>query len=136
MVVTGAERRASQPGQRSAHLLRRQLGAVLRRRREVQHRTLRDVAAGAGVSLGYLSEVERGVKEASSELLSAICRALDLGLADLLVEVADALYLLDVATHGVASAQSIGLVPVADVPSSAELAHTADAPRCGPARAA
>lgn len=88
------------------------------------------------MSLGYLSEVERGVKEASSELLSAICRALDLRLADLLVEVADALDRLDVATHGVAAAQSIGLVPVADVPSSTELARTADAPRCGPARAA
>ncbi len=73
-------------------LLRRQLGAVLRRHREAQRRTLRDVAAEAGVSLGYLSEVERGVKEASSELLAAICDALALGLPDLLVEVADEMY--------------------------------------------
>lgn len=72
-------------------LLRRQLGAVLRRHRETQHRTLRDVAAAAGVSLGYLSEVERGVKEASSELLASICDALALGLPDLLVETAEQL---------------------------------------------
>ncbi|HVE99050.1 MAG TPA: helix-turn-helix transcriptional regulator [Mycobacteriales bacterium] len=86
---------------RTPSLLRRHLGTALRRRREQQQRTLRDVAAAAGVSLGYLSEVERGVKEASSELLSAICRALDVRLPDLLVEVADALYRLDVATSGV-----------------------------------
>jgi transcriptional regulator with XRE-family HTH domain len=73
-------------------LLRRQLGAVLRRHREAQQRTLRDVAGRAGVSLGYLSEVERGVKEASSELLAAICGALALSLPDLLVEVAGELY--------------------------------------------
>ena len=72
-------------------LLRREMGAALRRRREDQHRTLRDVAARAGVSLGYLSEVERGVKEPSSELLAAICGALDVGIPVLLVEVADRL---------------------------------------------
>jgi len=97
---------------------------------------LREVASLAGVSLGYLSEVERGVKEASSELLSAICRALDIGLADLLVEVADALYRLEIATSGVPSALSIGLVPVEDATSLTTLGRTADAPTCGPARAA
>ena len=76
-------------------LLRRELGAVLRRHREDQRRTLRAVAADAGVSLGYLSEVERGVKEASSELLAAICRALGVSLPELLVEVADALFLAE-----------------------------------------
>lgn len=81
-------------------LLRRQIGAVLRGRREQQRRTLRDVAGRAGVSLGYLSEVERGVKEASSELLSAICRALDVRLPDLLVEVADALHRAELAETG------------------------------------
>ena len=54
-------------------LLRRLLGDVLRRRRQEQGRTLREVSALARVSLGYLSEVERGQKEASSELLSSIC---------------------------------------------------------------
>lgn len=68
-------------------LLRRLLGEALRRHRQEQERTLRDVAASARVSLGYLSEVERGEKEASSELLTAICDALDLPLSVLLREV-------------------------------------------------
>ncbi|MBG0561014.1 helix-turn-helix domain-containing protein [Actinoplanes aureus] len=68
-------------------LLRRVIGAVLRRVRQHQGRTLRDVAESAGVSLPYLSEVERGTKEASSEVLAAICRALGLPLPELLDEV-------------------------------------------------
>ena len=68
-------------------LLRRLIGAVLREVRRRQGRTLRDVAEAAGVSLPYLSEVERGTKEPSSEILAAICRALGLPLADLLDEV-------------------------------------------------
>jgi transcriptional regulator with XRE-family HTH domain len=70
-------------------LLRRMLGDVLRRHRLRQSRTLRDVSVSAGVSLGYLSEVERGRKEASSELLAAICGALDVSLAEVLREVSD-----------------------------------------------
>jgi transcriptional regulator with XRE-family HTH domain len=58
-------------------LVRGLLGDVLRRKRLRQGRTLREVSADARVSLGYLSEVERGQKEASSELLAAICMALD-----------------------------------------------------------
>ncbi|WP_422738142.1 helix-turn-helix domain-containing protein [Micromonospora sp. WMMD729] len=65
-------------------LLRRVIGGVLRRLRQSQGRTLRDVAAAAGVSVPYLSEVERGRKEASSEVLAAICRALGIQLSDLL----------------------------------------------------
>lgn len=68
-------------------LLRRVIGEVLRRIRLGQGRTLREVAAAAGVSLPYLSEVERGTKEASSEVLAAICRALGLPMPDLLDEV-------------------------------------------------
>ncbi|MBB3086438.1 helix-turn-helix domain-containing protein [Geodermatophilus sabuli] len=68
-------------------LLRTQLGTSLRGHRLRQRRTLRDVSGAARVSLGYLSEVERGQKEASSELLASICEALDLELADLLAEV-------------------------------------------------
>ena len=68
-------------------LLRTQLGNSLRGHRLRQRRTLRDVSGRARVSLGYLSEVERGQKEASSELLASICDALDLELADLLAEV-------------------------------------------------
>src|SRR5689334_7222687 len=68
-------------------LLRTQLGNTLRGHRQRQRRTLRDVSGAARVSLGYLSEVERGQKEASSELLASICDALDVELADLLAEV-------------------------------------------------
>lgn len=67
-------------------LLREVLGDVLRRARTKQGRTLREVSDAARVSLGYLSEIERGRKEASSELLNAICDALDVPLAQLLVE--------------------------------------------------
>jgi transcriptional regulator with XRE-family HTH domain len=52
-----------------------------------QRRTLREVSADARVSLGYLSEVERGQKEASSELLAAICGALDVELSELFAQV-------------------------------------------------
>jgi len=68
-------------------LLRTQLGHTLRGHRLSQRRTLRDVSGAARVSLGYLSEVERGQKEASSELLASICDALEVELADLLAEV-------------------------------------------------
>ena len=70
-------------------LLRTELGRTLRGHRLRQRRTLRDVSGAARVSLGYLSEVERGQKEASSELLASICDALELELADLLAEVSD-----------------------------------------------
>jgi len=69
-------------------LLRSYLGSTLRSARVAQGRTLRDVAKSARVSLGYLSEVERGQKEASSELILAICTALDLSLSTLLVDIA------------------------------------------------
>jgi len=69
-------------------LLRTHIGSTLRSARVAQGRTLRDVAKGARVSLGYLSEVERGQKEASSELLNSICQALDLSLSTVMVDVA------------------------------------------------
>lgn len=68
---------------RSEPLLRHLIGALLRARREEQARTLRDVAESARVSVAYLSEVERGRKEVSSEVLVAVCRALGLRLVDL-----------------------------------------------------
>jgi len=70
-------------------LLRHLLGDALRRLRLRQGRTLREVSASARVSLGYLSEVERGQKEASSELLAAICSALGTPLSQVLREVSD-----------------------------------------------
>jgi transcriptional regulator with XRE-family HTH domain len=70
-------------------LLRHLLGDALRRLRLRQGRTLREVSAAARVSLGYLSEVERGQKEASSELLGSICSALNTPLSQVLREVSD-----------------------------------------------
>ena len=72
-------------------VLRHEIGDVLRDVRQRQGRTLREVSHSARVSLGYLSEVERGQKEASSELLSSICSALDVPLSLMLREVSDRL---------------------------------------------
>jgi transcriptional regulator with XRE-family HTH domain len=76
-------------------LLRRVIGDALRARRQGQHRTLREVSTAANVSLGYLSEIERGQKEASSELLSAICEALGARLSEVLGEVSGTLALAE-----------------------------------------
>lgn len=70
-------------------LMREILGESLRELRTSSSLTLREVSGRAQVSLGYLSEIERGQKEASSELLNAICRALDVPLADVLRLVSD-----------------------------------------------
>src|ERR1700688_490494 len=72
-----------------AALLREVIGDELRHARTSQGRTLREVSDSARVSLGYLSEVERGRKEASSELLAAICAALDTPLSQVFREVSD-----------------------------------------------
>ena len=72
-------------------VLRQVVGETLRGVRMRQRRTLREVSATARVSLGYLSEVERGQKEPSSELLAAICGALDVELSELFTEVSQTL---------------------------------------------
>ncbi|GAB3956136.1 helix-turn-helix domain-containing protein [Micromonospora vulcania] len=89
-------------------LLRRVIGDALRARRQGQQRTLREVSTAANVSLGYLSEIERGHKEPSSELLAAICDALGARLSELLLEVSD--------TVALAEQMSGVLVPVQDEP--------------------
>ncbi|NES12797.1 MULTISPECIES: helix-turn-helix domain-containing protein [Micromonospora] len=89
-------------------LLRRVIGDALRARRQGQHRTLREVSSAANVSLGYLSEIERGQKEPSSELLAAICDALGARLSELLREVSD--------TVALAEQMPDVLVPVPDEP--------------------
>jgi transcriptional regulator with XRE-family HTH domain len=76
-----------EPKPRTRPLLRTKLGEVLRRVRLDQRRTLADVADAARVSMPYLSELERGRKEASSEILAALCDALGLDLSDLLAAV-------------------------------------------------
>lgn len=70
-------------------VLRNEIGDVLRDARLTQGKTLRDISSDARVSLGYLSEVERGQKEASSELLASICEALDVPMSAILREVSD-----------------------------------------------
>ena len=98
-------------------LLREAIGERLRRTRTTKSRTLHEVSRAARVSLGYLSEVERGRKEASSELLAAICDALDLPLDELLRRVAgdlDPVYLREIPDT----------VPADLVAQSAELSAT------------
>lgn len=70
-------------------LLRELMGQTLRELRVSSGKTLREVSGEARVSLGYLSEVERGQKEASSELLGAICGALDTELSEVLRRTSD-----------------------------------------------
>jgi transcriptional regulator with XRE-family HTH domain len=83
-VVAMGERREPRASREPA--LRQVFGSVLRRARLAQQRTLADVAARAQVSTPYLSEIERGLKEASSEVLAAICRALDMQVLDLVAQ--------------------------------------------------
>ena len=91
-------------------LLRHELGDVLRQTRQRQGRTLRQVSAQARVSLGYLSEVERGQKEASSELLASICTALQVPLGSVLREVSDRLRILEGPVPTDRAAESLGTV--------------------------
>ncbi len=76
-------------------LVRQEIGDVLRDTRLRQGRTLRQVASRASVALGYLSEVERGQKEASSEILASVADALDVPLSSVLREVGDRLAVLE-----------------------------------------
>jgi transcriptional regulator with XRE-family HTH domain len=79
-------------------LFRRLLGDVLRERRLERGLTLRQVSAEARVSLGYISEIERGQKEASSELLASLCSALDAPLSAVLRDVSEAVAVEEAAT--------------------------------------
>ena len=72
-------------------LMREALGETLRELRRTENLTLREVSAKARVSLGYLSEVERGQKEASSELLGSICQALAIELSSVMLTVSEKL---------------------------------------------
>jgi transcriptional regulator with XRE-family HTH domain len=93
-------------------VLRTLLGEALRTTRLRQHRTLREVSTAARVSLGYLSEVERGHKEASSELLASICRALGVRLSDVLREVSETLSVLEPAPVPLPAVETVpGTVP-------------------------
>ena len=92
-------------------LFRRLLGEVLRTQRMRQGRTLRELSADARVSLGYISEIERGQKEASSELLASICSALDVPLSDILADVSDAMALEEAALEIAAPLGPVSIRP-------------------------
>jgi transcriptional regulator with XRE-family HTH domain len=88
-------------------LFRRLLGDVLREKRTERGLTLREVSADARVSLGYISEIERGQKEASSELLASLCGALDVPLSDVLRDVSFAVAVEEAALAPTPISQSI-----------------------------
>jgi len=88
-------------------LFRRLLGDVLRAQRMRRGMTLREVSAEARVSLGYISEIERGQKEASSELLASLCSALDLPLSVMLREVSDLVALEESLSNTPATAEVV-----------------------------
>jgi XRE family transcriptional regulator, stress-response regulator len=99
-------------------LLRRVLGETLRGQRLRQQRTLREVSSAARVSLGYLSEVERGQKEASSELLAAICDALELRLSDVLGEVSEGMRRAEEPVYSKHELSGLRRVPAVPRPAS------------------
>lgn len=103
-------------------LLRRVIGDALRARRQGQHRTLREISTAANVSLGYLSEIERGQKEASSELLAAICEALGSQLSEVLREASDSLARVEQA------AAPAGAAPRSEATGSAAPVESAESP--------
>ncbi|MDT5187858.1 MAG: hypothetical protein QOI28_109 [Mycobacterium sp.] len=105
-------------------LLREVIGDVLRQARTEQGRTLREVSDDARVSLGYLSEVERGRKEASSELLSAICGALEVPLSRVLSEAGEELarHELIPAKPGAASTANIDVTTKVVIPQVVTMA--------------
>lgn len=76
-------------------LVRQEIGDVLRDFRLQKGRTLRQVASKASVALGYLSEVERGQKEASSEILASVADALDTPISVIMREVGDRLAVIE-----------------------------------------
>ena len=72
-------------------LVRREIGDVLRELRQAKGHTLRQVAGRASVALGYLSEIERGQKEASSEILYSVAEALDVPISQIMLQVSERL---------------------------------------------
>ena len=100
---------------RETVLFRIELGDVLREDRQRQGRTLREVSSDARVSLGYLSEVERGQKEASSELLHSICAALNVPMSHVLRLVADR---IDIAEGRTPPMMRKVRVPQAEIPDT------------------
>ena len=88
-------------------MFRRLLGDVLRAKRMQRGMTLRQVSAEARVSLGYISEIERGQKEASSELLASLCAALDIPLSEVLHDVSSLVAVEEAASLSVPSGPEV-----------------------------
>ena len=78
-------------------LIRKVMGETLRELRVNAGMTLREVSMASMVSLGYLSEIERGHKEASSEVVFSIAQALDVSLSDLMITISTKLAALEAA---------------------------------------
>jgi transcriptional regulator with XRE-family HTH domain len=124
---------------RPSPLLRTMVGGVLRRTRLEQGRTLRDVARSARISMQYLSELERGRKEASSEILAALCAALRLDLAELLAAVGRDLFdrsarrspVVRLDAFSDADGRSYADAPALDAPVSPAEGSVADGARAG-----
>ena len=92
-------------------LFRRLLGDVLREKRMQRGLTLRELSKSARVSLGYISEIERGQKEASSELLASLCAALDASLSSVLRDVSDAVAIEEAAQTVAATPLPVSVAP-------------------------
>lgn len=105
-----------------ASLVREVIGDVLRGARTSQGRTLREVSDLARVSLGYLSEVERGRKEPSSELLNAICDALSVPLSQVLTDAGERMASEERVERAVSKAPSIDVSTKVVIPPVASLA--------------
>jgi transcriptional regulator with XRE-family HTH domain len=100
-------------------LVRELIGESLREERVAQGKTLREISQAARVSLGYLSEVERGQKEASSELLAAICSALDQPLSVILLLVSEKMAHHELAVHELAHERVTALPTIRPVARAA-----------------
>lgn len=105
-----------------ASLVREVIGDVLRGARTSQGRTLREVSDSARVSLGYLSEVERGRKEPSSELLNSICEALEVPLSQVLIDAGERMARDERAAGGVSTGPTIDVSTKVVIPPVASLA--------------
>ena len=90
-------------------MFREVAGEELRRARQQQNKTLRSVAIAGAISVGYLSEVERGIKEPSSEIIQAICRALEIQLSDFLLRLSFEMAKREQQEHSLSSKK---LIPV------------------------
>ena len=109
-------------------LLRHAIGAALRRIRLDDGRTLREVSLAANISMPYLSEIERGRKEPSSEILAGICAALGMSLVDLLQEASSEAFVVDLTApaHVTAITSAHELHELRSLPRAGGAAHQPD----------